>query len=1150
MNRIEEDNALHIDFFMNNQYLSENESDCYSDEETNFSLIPRLLFENKKISFGFIEQSNNSFYEIITCLKQTMSIKHDKFLHISFNEKEKNMKCIFNVIDNYPNLILIQNINNLNFKNSNKKNDINNIIISFTYPPRFIEGNEDIPSYYLINNYNKDNNLRCFDCPFRNILIKDVQEKEIDEVKNQIFFLCRKNDIIFKDLKLFNSNDFFQQISSLNEKINRINKGNFYSNYITYANICENLQKNKFESVISIYENFQKNFKIKKYNSDIRKDKNLNSFFILKHISVTPSRIKIRKEMFHQSSRFLRLYYHNNNFIKIEFKDENDNQLYTTTDFKDFNKISKLSSLYDLVFNLGLKLSEVQYDFFLNPTNCMRSNTLWLLEHNESNLKKDIYYKELGSSELLQNSKIPFSKLLSRFSQNFTSTNAYNFPFQYEIIPDLKSEDGKYVFNDGCGMISKELMIDVCNKLNKGIFASAIQIRFKGAKGVLVINEKIEGRKILLTESMVKFKCENTDDLEIIRFSRYSPGFLNLQIIILLILNGIKKKIIYSIAKKEVFTYRNYKNNKNLIKDEKFSKVLKDIEKENKILKIQKDYMSKIAKSTYIYNRLCNISKKYRFHMKKCAFLIGVCDFDNLLGTNEVFIQLCNDNSGKRKIITGDVLITKNPCLSIYDLQKVHAIYKEEFKNLFYNVIIFPSKGKIPIPSKITGSDLDGDIYWVCWEKKLLHIEERDFSDRFIPLKNGEKIPDNINLRYHIKENGKRIRNLYFKVKTDDYNMTRDINNKNLSFKERCLDFHKFFHSNYKLPEVNRSYLAFISKLFKYEQYKNIGIFDIEELEKFAFYHSVEVDFQKAGETSNFIGEKISPTFLKKHELRKKSNILIRLKEIYDEYYSYKIRNIINIEFYEYLNQCSNNIEKEINKKNMTLYEKQRRDKDMYEKSFIYKLYELVSYFTPMQKSFISSIYLISEEYFYENNIFKEKKFSKFYFIDCNLFKEILIKVKDIVLYYESEIKYIMMENEIYIETELIYLTDFLEPKIPVFKNDIEDYKINLNEQIKFCVYNCISKLNELRLVSYKNLTKENIEDMIFIIIFWVSGNKILINQNEIDIDNIIERKYRIISRKEFIQSLLLNKSYDQMKYFYYEHLKCYSLYNFYCINK
>ena len=142
------------------------------------------------------------------------------------------------------------------------------------------------------------------------------------------------------------------------------------------------------------------------------------------------------------------------------------------------------------------------------------------------------------------------------------------------------------------------------------------------------------------------------------------------------------------------------------------------------------------------------------------------------------------------------------------------------------------------------------------------------------------------------------------------------------------------------------------------------------------------------------------------------------------------------------------------------------------------------------------------------------------------------------------------MENEIYIETELIYLTDFLEPKIAVFKNDIEDYKINLNEQIKFCVYNCISKLNELRFNFYKNLTKENIEDMIFIIIFWVPGNKILINKDEIDIDYIIQRKYRIITRKEFIQNLVSNKSYDQMKYFYYEHLKCFSLYNFYCINK
>jgi hypothetical protein len=179
---------------------------------------------------------------------------------------------------------------------------------------------------------------------------------------------------------------------------------------------------------------------------------------------------------------------------------------------------------------------------------------------------------------------------------------------------------------------------------------------------------------------MVKFKCVNTEDLEVIRFSKYSSGYLNLQIIILLLLNGISKNKIFNIAKKEVSNYRNYKIVKdNLpIKNSEFDKVINNINKNNKILEQEKFYMSKIARSTYIYNRLSNISKKYRFHMKNCCFLIGVCDFANILKENEIFVQICNDEN-KKKIITGDILITKNPCLSVYDLQKVKGVKKMIF---------------------------------------------------------------------------------------------------------------------------------------------------------------------------------------------------------------------------------------------------------------------------------------------------------------------------------------------------------------------------------------------------------------------------------------------------------------------------------------
>ena len=46
----------------------------------------------------------------------------------------------------------------------------------------------------------------------------------------------------------------------------------------------------------------------------------------------------------------------------------------------------------------------------------------------------------------------------------------------------------------------------------------------------------------------------------------------------------------------------------------------------------------------------------------------------------------------------------------------------------------------------------------------------------------------------------------------------------------------------------------------------------------------MEVDFQKAGETSDFSGNLRQPSFLMKRIQQRNSNILIKLKEIYDQY--------------------------------------------------------------------------------------------------------------------------------------------------------------------------------------------------------------------------------------------------------------------------
>ena len=38
----------------------------------------------------------------------------------------------------------------------------------------------------------------------------------------------------------------------------------------------------------------------------------------------------------------------------------------------------------------------------------------------------------------------------------------------------------------------------------------------------------------------------------------------------------------------------------------------------------------------------------------------------------------------------------------------------------YVNCVIFPKKGDIPVTSMISGSDLDGDNFFICWDQELV----------------------------------------------------------------------------------------------------------------------------------------------------------------------------------------------------------------------------------------------------------------------------------------------------------------------------------------------------------------------------------------------------------------------------------------------
>ena len=101
---------------------------------------------------------------------------------------------------------------------------------------------------------------------------------------------------------------------------------------------------------------------------------------------------------------------------------------------------------------------------------------------------------------------------------------------------------------------------------------------------------------------------------------------------------------------------------------------------------------------------------------------IGVADPFGVLEPGEIFVQY-QDNSYEedqgRKLITGDVIVTRFPLSHPSCIRKLKAVAAPELSYLV-DVIVFSTKGDRPAQHMMSGGDLDGDKYFVSWDKNLV----------------------------------------------------------------------------------------------------------------------------------------------------------------------------------------------------------------------------------------------------------------------------------------------------------------------------------------------------------------------------------------------------------------------------------------------
>ncbi|CAI8605424.1 unnamed protein product [Vicia faba] len=478
-----------------------------------------------------------------------------------------------------------------------------------------------------------------------------------------------------------------------------------------------------------------------------------NGLVYVHRVQVTPSKIYFCGPEVNLSNRVLRNYPEDtDNFLRVSFVDENMDKLRSSDLLSRSNGIEmdRETNVHQRVLSTlknGLEIGDKKFEFLAFSSSQLRDNSAWMFASRKGLTASDIR-KWMGDFHEIKN----VAKYAARLGQSFSSSRETVSVGRHEIeiISDIELTRGeiKYCFSDGIGKISYALAQEVATKIgcNDRIVPSAFQIRYGGYKGVVAIDPN-SSTKLSLRKSMCKFKSENTK-LDVLSWSKHKPCFLNRQVIVLLSTLGVKDRVFKRMQREVV-------NKLRMISRKPFNAL--DMMSQGEVTTMLREmlicgfhpknepFLSMILRTIYA-SKLQELQLKTRIFVRKGRSLLGCLDETRRLKYGEVFVQISlprnkqSNVSSKsigakngKYIVKGKVVVAKNPCLHPGDVRILRAIDVPSLHHMV-DCVVFPQKGRRPHPNECSGSDLDGDIYFVCWDPALIPPHQENPMDH-VPSK-------------------------------------------------------------------------------------------------------------------------------------------------------------------------------------------------------------------------------------------------------------------------------------------------------------------------------------------------------------------------------------------------------------------------------
>ncbi|BEI83326.1 hypothetical protein CcaverHIS002_0311940 [Cutaneotrichosporon cavernicola] len=450
--------------------------------------------------------------------------------------------------------------------------------------------------------------------------------------------------------------------------------------------------------------------------------KDIKHVALIRTIQITPTRMLIGPPQQEASNTVTRKYAdHLDDIIRVQFADEGD-RIHILDYAKDADQVMPgvgLMARIRRALNKGIRVGGKLFFPIASSGSQQKDHSIWFF--NPAAIDRTELFRWIGTVK-----ETVVAKYAARMGLPFSTSRQIDLVIKIGKREDV--EINGHCFTDGCSVAGTEVMWKAAEALrpNKTIQCrpSAIQFRLGGAKGMLACwPELAESNEVLLRKSQVKFNSDQVK-LNVIRATHYQPAFLNRQFIMIMEANGVPQELFLELFDRALEKLQGF--------EDRIKAGTLTVDDLVLLGSCREFPISTLLQCGFNANPfvldLCRLIKgralqdlKWRNRLKidGGVFLMGICDEVACLAEGEVFCQYQVDYDSEPIVVTGEVLVCRAPALHPGDVRRAMAVDRPKLRHLT-NVVVFSTKGALPLPSMLGGGDLDGDDYTLIWDQRFV----------------------------------------------------------------------------------------------------------------------------------------------------------------------------------------------------------------------------------------------------------------------------------------------------------------------------------------------------------------------------------------------------------------------------------------------